>query len=69
MTTSQPEPPAGDPTVDLGAVLAAMQDQIDDLTAAVEAQQRTLDEHLRAPHPHAPNTPRPAGPGDGAGGR
>ncbi len=74
MNTSQPEPPAGGspagrPTVDLGPVLAAMQDQIDDLTAAVEAQQRTLDEHLRAPHPHGSNTLRPAGPGDGAGGR
>ena len=69
MNNTRPEPPAGDPAVDLGAVLAAMQDQIDNLTATVEAQQRTLDEHLRAPHPHAPNTLRPAGPGDGAGGR
>jgi len=69
MTNSQPEPTAGDPTVDLGAVLAAMQDQLDDLTATVEAQQRTLDEHLRAPHPHGPNTRRSAGPGDGAVGR
>ncbi len=68
MTTSQPEPPAGDPTVDVGAVLAAMQDQLDDLTAAVEAQQRTLDEHLHAPHAPAPPM-RPAGPGNGAGGR
>jgi len=66
MNNSQAEPPAGGPTVDLGAVLAAMQDQIDDLTAAVEAQQRTLDEHLRAPHPHTPPM-RPAGPGNGAG--
>ena len=73
MTTSQPEPTAGGPTggpvVDLGAVLAALQDQIDDLTAAVEAQQRTLDEHLDAPHPPAPNTTGSAGPGNGAGGR
>ncbi len=68
MNTSQPEPPAGGPTVDLGAVLAAMQDQIDDLTAAVEAQQRTLDEHVGAPHPPAPPM-RTAGPGNGAGGR
>jgi len=30
------------------AILAAMQDQIDDLTAAVEAQQRTIDELVRA---------------------
>ncbi len=73
MTTGQPEPATGGPTVDLGAVLAALQDQIDDLTAAVEAQQRTLDEHVGAPHTHAPNTHappmRPAGPGNGAGGR
>jgi len=68
MNTSQPEPAAGDPTADLGAVLAAMQDQIDDLTAVVEAIQRTLDEYLRAPQPPAPPM-RPAGPGDGAGGR
>ncbi len=72
MTASRPEPPAGGPTggpvVDLGAVLAALQDQIDDLTATVEAQQRTLDEHVGAPHPHAPPM-RPTGPGDGAGGR
>jgi hypothetical protein len=34
------------PTVplDLTAVLAAMQDQIDDLTATVEAHQKRLDE-------------------------
>ena len=37
-------PPA---VLDVGAVLAAQQDQIDDLTAAVKAQQRLLDE-LRA---------------------
>ena len=30
--------------VDFTAVLAAMQDQIDDLTAVVEAHQRRLDE-------------------------
>lgn len=29
--------------LDVEPVLAAMQDQIDDLTAAVETQQRTLD--------------------------
>ena len=38
----------GTPVVDVGAILAAMQDQIDDLTAAVEAQQRTIDELVRA---------------------
>ncbi len=74
MTTSQPVPPAvgppaGGPVVDLGAVLAALQDQIDDLTAAMEAQQRTIDEHLSDPHPAASNTGSPAGPGNGAGGR
>lgn len=30
--------------VDFTAILAAMQDQIDDLTSVVEAQQRRLDE-------------------------
>jgi hypothetical protein len=39
---------AGDPVLDLGAVLAAMQDQLDDLAATVEAQQRTIDELVRA---------------------
>lgn len=32
--------------VDVMAILAAQQDQIDDLTAAVAAQQRALDELL-----------------------
>lgn len=32
--------------VDVAAVLAAQQDQIDDLTAAAAAQQRLLDELL-----------------------
>ncbi len=36
------------PPVGVLAVLAAMQDQLDDLTATVEAQQRTIDELLRA---------------------
>jgi hypothetical protein len=39
---------AGDPVLDIGAVLAAMQDQLDDLAATVEAQQRTIDELVRA---------------------
>jgi hypothetical protein len=43
-----PLPPAGGAPVDFVAILAAMQDQIDDLTAAVEAQQRTIDELVRA---------------------
>lgn len=54
------EPTARDPTVDLGAVLAALQDQIDDLTATVEAQQRTLDDLVRA-HRTAAGIP-PSGP-------
>jgi hypothetical protein len=41
------EPADGTPVVDVGAILTAMQDQIDDLTAAVEAQQRTIDELVR----------------------
>ena len=54
----------GTPVVDVGAILAAMQDQIDDLTAAVEAQQRTIDELVRAQRatrlrpPGAPGTGR-----------
>ena len=40
-------PDAGDLVVDVGAVLSAMQDQLDDLTATVEAQQRTIDEFVR----------------------
>ena len=58
------EPADGTPVVDVGAILAAMQDQIDDLTAAVEAQQRTIDELVRAQRatrlrpPGAPGTGR-----------
>lgn len=37
------EPHPAVPAVDLGAVLAAMQDQIDDLTATIEAQQQTIE--------------------------
>ena len=37
-------PPTPAVPVDLTAILAAMQDQIDDLTATVEAHQRRLDE-------------------------
>jgi uncharacterized coiled-coil protein SlyX len=44
MATADPQP--GD-AMDLGAVLARMQDQLDDLAAAVEAQQRTIDEQQR----------------------
>ena len=41
-----PSHAGGPPPVDGIAVLSAMQDQIDDVTATVEAQQRTLDEHV-----------------------
>jgi hypothetical protein len=33
------------PQLDRDAILEALQDQIDDLTAAVDAQQRLLDAH------------------------
>ena len=36
--------------LDVVAVLAALQDQLDDLTATVQAQQQTLDAHLHADH-------------------
>lgn len=42
MTTPSPEVAAG-PAVDVVAVLAGMQDQLDDLTATVAAQQTTID--------------------------
>lgn len=42
-TPPAPSRPAAVP-VDFTAVLAAMQDQIDDLTSVVEAHQRRLDE-------------------------
>lgn len=41
-----PGPPGAVP-IDVVALLAAMQDQIDDLAAALTAQQRTLDELVR----------------------
>jgi hypothetical protein len=49
-----PAPPSASP-VDVVAILAAMQDQIDDLTAAVEAQQRTIDELVRAKRASGPD--------------
>jgi hypothetical protein len=59
------------PRVDLAAIVAAQQDQIDDLTATVEHQQQILDELLRAQRTqHAGRTPgraRPSGGSDGAG--
>ena len=51
--------------VDVMAVLAALQDQLDDLTATVEAQQHMIDELLRA-HRTAGTPGRPA-PRDGSG--
>jgi len=58
---SGPAPAAGDrpgaqasrhaaAPLDVVAVLAALQDQLDELTAAVQAQQATLDAHLKADH-------------------
>jgi hypothetical protein len=54
--------PGGSAPVDVIAILAAMQDQIDDLTAAVEAQQRTIDELVRARRAAGPGRPS-GGPG------
>ena len=48
-------PVANGATIDVVAILAAMQDQIDDLTAAVEAQQRTIDELVRAKRASGPD--------------
>lgn len=53
--------PAGRDPIDMGAILAAMQDQLDDLTATVEAHQRTLDQLLTTRPP-----PRGDADGDGA---
>jgi len=59
--------PTPQPTVDLAAIVAAQQDQIDDLTATVERQQQILDELLRAGR--SPGRARPTGGSDGAGRR
>lgn len=41
------------PVLDVPATLAALQDQIDDLVAVIQAQQRALDALTPAPHrPH-----------------
>ena len=65
--------PGGEPgreaVVDVGAVLAALQDQIDDLTATVDAQQRTIDELVRAHRVAPAGGERPAGTRNGTGGR
>ena len=58
------------PSVDLAAVVAAQQDQIDDLTATVERQQQAIDELLRAARTgRGPGWPRPTGGSSGAGRR
>jgi hypothetical protein len=57
-------PVANAAPIDAVAILAAMQDQIDDLTAAVEAQQRTIDELVRAQRAAGPGR-HAAGPGAG----
>ena len=44
---AQPVPP-GQPPVDVLAILAAVQDQLDDLTATVRAQQDAIDALTRA---------------------
>jgi len=54
VANGEPAPPSASP-VDVVAILAAMQDQIDDLTAAVEAQQRTIDELVRAKRASGPD--------------
>ena len=54
VANGEPVSPSASP-VDVVAILAAMQDQIDDLTAAVEAQQRTIDELVRAKRASGPD--------------
>jgi hypothetical protein len=67
------------PQLDRDAILTALQDQIDDLTTAIDAQQRLLDAHaaliielarlagLGEPGSpaHPPRPGRPRGGGDG----
>jgi len=62
--------PTPQPRVDLAAIVAAQQDQIDDLTATVERQQQILDELLRAQRAaRAPRWARPTSGSDGDGRR
>ncbi len=42
MTSPTPQPQPATP-LDVGAILADLQEQLDDLTATVQAQQQTLD--------------------------
>jgi len=58
MAANDEVPERAVPAVDVGAVLADLQQQIDDLTATVQAQQRTIDELLKARQ----TTTRPAAP-------
>jgi hypothetical protein len=46
--TSPPQPTTAAPLLDIPAILAALQDQIDDLRATVEAQQATIERLLAA---------------------
>jgi len=66
MTETGPAEPAL-PKVDLAAIVAAQQDQIDDLTATVERQQQILDELLRAGR--SPGGARPTDGSNGTGRR
>jgi len=69
-TGSNPAAATGAPVVDVIAVLAVLQDQIDDRTATVEAQQRTLDAQARGRHPGRPiGLEAAAGSGSGPGRR
>ena len=43
--------PTGQPPVDILAILASIQDQLDDLTATVRAQQEAIDALTRAVRP------------------
>jgi hypothetical protein len=55
--TTAPKPgqhPRGVPALDVAALLAALQDQLDDLHSVVTAQQRTLEQLLAAPTPTDP---------------
>lgn len=57
------------PVVDLAAVVAAQQDQIDDLTAAVERLQQAVDDLLRLRGDAGPGGQRGAGPATSGGWR
>jgi hypothetical protein len=48
MTQPPTTPSTSAPVLDVAAVLAALQDQVDDLQATVEAQQATIERLLEA---------------------